>query len=219
MSSVLDIILLVIIVVFAIVGAKKGFVKSVSGFVSYIVSFFVTLALYKKATNLVKRLPFIANLITDTEMPEFSPGNDGFMEKIKVIVNYIISSDDVSEATDAVVKNLVAEILSTVIAFVAVFLIALLIMKLVFLIIGIFVKAPLIKQADGALGLLFGILNGFFWAWLGANLFGNLLFPILSSKWPDIFIHQMLDSVIYNLCTKINPMTYIFMAIQKISGK
>ena len=206
MSSVLDIILLLIVAIFAVIGAKKGFVKSVSGFVSYIVSFFLTFAFYKKAAVLVKRLPFIAKMITDVEMPEFSDGNNGFMEKIKVIIDYIISSDDVSETANAVAKNLIADVISTVIAFVLVFILALI------------VKAPIIRQADGILGFVFGILNGFFWAWIIANLFGNLLFPILNSKWPDIFIMPMLDSTIYKLCTKINPMTYIFMAIKKISG-
>lgn len=218
MSSVLDIILLLIVAIFAVIGAKKGFVKSVSGFVSYIVSFFLTFAFYKKATVLVKRLPFIAKMITDVEMPEFSDGNNGFMEKIKVIIDYIISSDDVSETANAVAKNLIADVIATVIAFVLVFILALIIMKVIFLIIGVFVKAPIIRQADGILGFVFGILNGFFWAWIIANLFGNLLFPILNSKWPDIFIMPMLDSTIYKLCTKINPMTYIFMAIKKISG-
>ncbi|MGN1095884.1 MAG: CvpA family protein [Eubacteriales bacterium] len=219
MSSVLDIILIAIVVLFAVIGAKRGFVKSVSGFVSHIASFIITLIFYKKAALLVKKLPFIAAMITDIEMPEFSSGSGGFLDKINTVINYIISSDDISQTSKAVVNNLLADIISTIIAFALVFTCAILLMKLIFFLLGFITEAPVIKQANGALGLLFGILSGFFWAWIAANIFGNILFPVLNAKWPDIFITHMLDSVIYTICTKINPMTYIFMAIQKLSGK
>ncbi len=219
MSSILDIILIAVVAVFAIIGAKKGFVRSISGFVIYLASFFVTLAFYSRAAGLVKKIPFIANMITETEMPEFSAGKLGFMEKIKTVINYIISSDDVSATTDAVIKNLAADIIATILAFILVFIAAILILKLVFLMISSFTELPVLKQADSIFGLVFGICCGFFWAWIAASVFGNLLFPILNSRFPDVFITPMLDSTIFKLCTKVNPMTYIFMAIQKLSGR
>ena len=67
--------------------------------------------------------------------------------------------------------------------------------------------------------LVFGVLIGSFWAWIVASLFGNLLFPILNAKWPDVFMEDMLTSFVYKLCTDVNPMTYIFILIKKILGE
>ena len=140
------------------------------------------------------------------------------MEKIKMIINHIISSEDVDAASKAVMNNLLADVIATVISFAVLIIGFLLVLKLVFLLLELVAKAPVIKQANGVLGLLFGVLIGSFWAWIVANLFGNLLFPILNSKWPDIFMDDMLNSLVYKLCTDINPMTYIFMLLQKILG-
>ncbi len=218
MSACLDIILIAIVAVFAVIGTKRGFVKSVSGYVSHLIAFFLTLTFYKRFTVVVKRLPFIAGMITDAQMPEFN-GDQGFMEKIKMIVNYIISADDVDAASKAVMNNLIADILATVIAFAVLLIGFLLLMKLVFLLLELVAKAPVVKQANGVLGLVFGVLIGSFWAWIAASLFGNLLFPILNAKWPDVFMDEMLTSFVYKLCTDVNPMTYLFMLIKKILGE
>ncbi|MBO5022896.1 MAG: CvpA family protein [Clostridia bacterium] len=217
MSACLDIILIAIVVIFAILGIKRGFIKSVSGYVSHLIAFILTFAFYKRFTPVVKRLPFLDNMITDVPMPEFSSA-EGFMEKIKMIINHIISSEDVDAASKAVMNNLLADVIATVISFAVLIIGFLLVLKLVFLLLELVAKAPVIKQANGVLGLLFGVLIGSFWAWIVANLFGNLLFPILNSKWPDIFMDDMLNSLVYKLCTDINPMTYIFMLLQKILG-
>ena len=218
MSAVLDIILIAIIVIFAVVGTKKGFIKSVSGLVSHVLSFILALVFYKRFTVYVKRLPFLANMITDVDMPNFE-GADGFMEKIKMIVNYIISSDDVSVASKAVVNNLIADVIATVIAFAVLLLGFILLFRLAFLLLDLMAKVPVIKQANGVLGLVSGLFLGLFWAWIAANLFGNLLFPILNAKWPEIFMDEILESIVFKLCTSANPMTYIFMILQKIFGK
>ena len=218
MSACLDIILIAIVAVFAIIGTKRGFIKSVSGYVSVLISFFLTLTFYKRFTPVVKRLPFIERMITDAQMPEFS-GAEGFMEKIRMIVNHIISSEDVDAASKAVMNNLIADVLATVIAFTVLLAGFLLLIKLLFLLLELIAKAPVVKQANGVLGLVFGVLIGSFWAWIAANLFGNLLFPILNAKWPDVFMDEMLTSFVYRLCTDVNPMTYVFTLIKKILGE
>ena len=218
MSACLDIILIAIVAVFAIIGAKRGFIRSISGYVSHLIAFILALSFYKRFAVVVKRIPFISGMITDTQMPEFT-GADGFMEKIKMIINYIIFSDDVDTASKAVMNNLVADVLATVISFAVLLVAFLIVMKLVFSLLELIATAPVIKQANGVLGLVFGVLIGSFWAWIVASLFGNLLFPILNAKWPDVFMEDMLTSFVYKLCTDVNPMTYIFILIKKILGE
>lgn len=217
MSACLDIILIAIVAVFAVVGTKRGFIKTVSGYVSHLIAFILTLAFYKRFTGVVKRLPFLDNMITDVPMPDFS-GADGFMGKIKMIIDHIISSDDVDAVSKAVMNNLIADVIATVISFAVLLIGFLLVLKLLFLLLNLIAQAPVIKQANGVLGLVFGVLIGSFWAWIAANLFGNILFPMLNAKWPDVFMDDMLNSLVYRLCTDINPMTYIFMLLQKILG-
>ena len=218
MSACLDIILIAIVAVFAVIGAKRGFIRSISGYVSHLIAFILALSFYKRFMVVVKRIPFISGMITDTQMPEFT-GADGFMEKIKMIINYIIFSDDVDAASKAVMNNLVADVLATVISFAVLLVAFLIVMKLVFSLLELIATAPVIKQANGVLGLVFGVLIGSFWAWIVASLFGNLLFPILNAKWPDVFMEDMLTSFVYKLCTDVNPMTYIFILIKKILGE
>ena len=218
MSACLDIILIAIVAAFAVVGAKRGFIRSISGYVSHLIAFILALSFYKRFMVVVKRIPFISGMITDTKMPEFT-GADGFMEKIKMIINYIIFSDDVDAASKAVMNNLVADVLATVISFAVLLVAFLIVMKLVFSLLELIATAPVIKQANGVLGLVFGVLIGSFWAWIVASLFGNLLFPILNAKWPDVFMEDMLTSFVYKLCTDVNPMTYIFILIKKILGE
>jgi uncharacterized membrane protein required for colicin V production len=218
MSACLDITLIAIVAIFAVIGAKRGFIKSVSGYVSHLIAFILALSFYKRFSVIVKRLPFISGMITDTQMPEFT-GANGFAEKIKMIINYIIASDDVNTTSKAVINNLLADVLATVISFAVLLLAFLLVMKLVFFLLELIATAPVVKQANGVLGLVFGILIGSFWAWIVASLFGNLLFPILNAKWPDVFMNDMLTSFVYRLCTDVNPMTYVFILIKKILGE
>ncbi len=232
MSAVLDIILIAIIVIFAVVGTKKGFIRSVSGFVSHFLSFVLSLTFYKSFTVYTKRIPFIANMITEgVEMPTFSEG--GFMEKIKLILTHFILPDGVSfegaaesgidmgnitVISDEVCKNLIAEMLAAIISFIVLLIAFIIIFKLLFIILDKVALFPVIKQANGVLGCIFGLLNGMFWVWIAANIFGNILFPILNAQWPEVFMSEMLNSLVYRFCTNANPMTYVYLLLRKISG-
>ncbi len=218
MSAVLDIILIAVIVISAVAGMKKGFIKSVAGFVSHIVSFILTLLFYDRFAVYVKRLPFLANMITDVDMPELEGGST-FMQKIEIVVDHIISSEDVSAASEAIIKNYIADIIATVISFVVLLVGFILLFKLVFWLLDFAVKAPVVRQINGVMGLVFGVFIGLFWAFIFANLFGNILFPIFNAKWPEIFLDDMLDSVVFKLCTNVNPITYIFLFLKKLLNK
>ena len=65
MSIITDIILIAVFFLCIFLGWKKGFVKTLSGFVAYIVSFILANALDDLVAPLVRKLPFISNMITE----------------------------------------------------------------------------------------------------------------------------------------------------------
>jgi uncharacterized protein YacL len=135
------------------------------------------------------------------------------MDKLQAMMTFFtgdIVQDGNVETTTAVMKNYLAETLTMIISFVLVFVVALLLLKLVFrLLDSVIKKLPLIKQCNGLLGAIIGFLNGSVWTWAIANIFVALL-PVLNTWNPNLFSMEIADSFIIMLCTKINPITYIF---------
>ena len=118
---------------------------------------------------------------------------------------------------EAILNNYIAELLASIIGFVVVFLVTVLILKLLLWILDMIVsRTPVIRQANGLLGCLIGLLNGFFWTWMISNVFVNFALPFLSDRWPTVFVSEMADSFVVGLRTKINPITYLFMLINLI---
>lgn len=215
MSIVLDIVLILIVAVFTFIGVKKGFFKAVSGFVSPLLSLILTMLLYKPVAALIKGMPFLANMVTDVEMPDLAAGED-LMGKIKILMHYIIENEDIEATTNAIVNNLIADVASIAIAFVVLFVGLLLIIKLVFNLLDVFSKAPVLKQANGLLGGVVGLCEGLFWCWIFALVFGGFIFPGLSASYPELFTEAMLESVVYKICTEFNPIAFILSIVQLI---
>ncbi|MBQ8403343.1 MAG: CvpA family protein [Clostridia bacterium] len=215
MSAVLDIVLIAIVVVFAIIGAKKGFFLAVSGFASHFVGLLVAVLFYKPFAALIKKLPFLANMITEVEMPDLDTG-EGLMENFKVIMEYIVTNEDIGGTTEAIINNLIADVISIAIAFILLFVGASLLTKLVFRILNFAAKMPVLKQINGTLGAVMGVCTGLFWSWMFALVFGGLLFPICNENWPNIFADDMLESFIFKLCSEFNPIAFIANLLQKL---
>lgn len=224
MSVLLDVILIAVLAVGVVIGWRRGFIRALRGFVTYIISFAVANSLYRVIAKSIITLPFLQNMITDVEMPEL-PANATFMDKVSTIVKYISEqtegpgSQDISETIQAVINNYIAELLAAIIGFIVIFLVMVLVLKLLLWILDMVVsRTPIIRQANGLLGCLIGLLNGFFWTWMVSNVFVNFALPLLNDKWPTVFVPEMADSFVVALCTKINPITYLFMLINLISN-
>ena len=98
------------------------------------------------------------------------------------------------------------------------FLISLILLKvLLFALDFLIKKIPIVQQANGVLGAMAGLLNGLIWTWALSNVFVKFLLPVLNHLEPDFFIMEIADSYIIHLCTKINPITYLFELINLIS--
>ena len=215
MSAVLDIVLILIIVVFAVIGMKKGFFKSVSGFASYFIGMIIASVFYKPFMDVVKKLPFFANKITDVEMPNLAEGED-LMQKLKIIMNYIMENEDIGEKAEAIVNNLIADVGATLISYTIIFIAASLLIKIIFLILDLTAKLPGLKQVNKMLGMAMGAVTGLFWSWAFALVFGGVLFPMLNAKFPDIFMDEMIESTVFTICSKFNPIAFVASLLHNI---
>ena len=221
MALVVDLVLVAVLALCVFFGWKNGFIKALSGFLSYILAFAISNICWKFLAVHVRKLPFLQNMITEgVDGPAFAE-NATFLDKLQTIFSFFTGDmvqNGNAEATKAVLKNYLAEALVMIISFGAIFLISMLILKLLFKLLNALInKIPGLKQLNGLLGSVVGVLNGFFWTWAVSNIFVKTLLPALHHFKPDVFSLEMADSFIVTLCTKINPVTYILQLINLLS--
>ena len=222
MALIVDIALIAVLALCIFFGWKKGFIHAVSKFLTYVLSFVFANIFWKYIAVYVGRMPFIQNLITEgVEGPVFEEGTS-FMNKLKTMFSFMASDmiqNGNTETSAAVMNNYLAETLTMIISFALIFIVALLLLKLVFrLLDAIIKKIPVVKQVNGILGAVMGFLNGSIWTWAIANLFVKAFLPKLNQINPEIFSMEIAESFIVTLCTKINPITYIFQFISWLSS-
>lgn len=216
-------VMVLIIAISAFIGMKKGFIRMIAGFVEYVVSFLLAYVFCSKLAVYVKKIPFIAKMVTDTEMPSLEGMTLG--EKIKFVVDYIVDNviakgaDQASLEAAAIVKNYIASIISTAIAFILIFVVTLLLQKLIVLLLDFAAKAPGLKQINGGLGFVFGLVCGSFWTWLLANIFVRAALPILCAKFPETFTEALASGAVMTFFLKINPVSLVLNFLTWIADK
>ena len=215
MSAVLDIILISIVVIFAAIGAKKGFFQAVSGFFAYLIGLVSAVILYKPFTLYVKKIPFLAKMITDVETPRLEEGSS-MMEKFRTIMDYVAENDNIGEKSEAILNNLIADVIATFVSFILIFTVISLTVKFVFLLLGLISKIPVLREINGILGVLVGIFRGMFWSWIFSIVFGGILFPLLNANWPGIFMSSMLESFVFKLFSEFSPIAFIADMLHKL---
>lgn len=221
MALIVDIILVIVLLCCVYVGWKNGFIKTLSGFFSYVLSFALANVFDDLFVPLVRKIPILSRMITEgAEMPDFT-GSMTFLDKMKVLLRFLsedLMADGEAEATQIAMKNCLAEILIAIIAFIVLFVLFVVLIKLLLWVLDFLIrKIPVISQANGVLGAVVGLFNGFIWTWAISNIFVKFLLPVLNHFEPEIFIMEIADSYIINLCTKINPITYLFQLINLLS--
>ncbi|MBQ8419817.1 MAG: CvpA family protein [Clostridia bacterium] len=219
MSVLFDIILALILAICVFIGYKRGLVHTLSKFLSYIISFTLANKFYVLLAKVFIRLPFLEAMLSEEPFTESMTFLDRFnlcFDEIKENI-VIFGNDTVMANAKLIVDNAVSVMIASTMAAILTFVIAVLLLKLVlWLLDGLITKIPVLKQVNGALGGLFGLLNGFFWTWLVTNAFVQFLLPTLMEKFPNVFVTEIADSFIVQLCTKINPITYLIALINFI---
>ena len=219
MSVLFDIILALILAICVFIGYKRGLVHTLSKFLSYIISFTLANKFYVLLARVFIRLPFLEAMLSEEPFTESMTFLDRFnlcFDEIKENI-VIFGNDTVMANAKLIVDNAVSVMIASTMAAILTFVIAVLLLKLVlWLLDGLITKIPVLKQVNGALGGLFGLLNGFFWTWLVTNAFVQFLLPTLMEKFPNVFVTEIADSFIVQLCTKINPISYLIALINFI---
>lgn len=219
MSVLFDVILALILAICVFIGYKRGLVHTLSKFLSYIISFTLANKFYVLLAKVFIRLPFLEAMLSEEPFTESMTFLDRFnlcFDEIKENI-VIFGNDTVMANAKLIVDNAVSVMIASTMAAILTFVIAVLLLKLVlWLLDGLITKIPVLKQVNGALGGLFGLLNGFFWTWLVTNAFVQFLLPTLMEKFPNVFVTEIADSFIVQLCTKINPITYLIALINFI---
>ena len=221
MAFIVDIILVLILGLCVFFGWKNGFFKAISGFLSYVISFAIANFAWEYLAVYVGKIPFLQKMVTEgVGGPSFEEGAT-FLDKLQSMMNFFavdILQNGNTDVSMAVVKNYLATMLTMAISFILIFIACMLLLKLLFrLLDSLLKKIPIVKQVNGILGAITGFFNGSIWTWAIANLFVKAFLPMLNQMNPSMFPMEIADSFIITLCTKINPMTYIFQFINWLS--
>lgn len=215
--NIIDIILLAIVAGFAIAGVVRGFVKSIANLVKYILAFVISIKTYKSVSPVFMRIPFIADLHTDMEMPELE-GTNGLFDKVKQVFAFLFESlkkgEDIDEVSRAVFNNYLADVLSEVFAFLALFIVSLLVINLIVFIIDKLCSLPVIRTANRVLGFILGAISGTLWAYIVSSVLVNFILPMLVSKYPDTFTLAMGETPVVDFFMNNNPVALLLKSVE-----
>lgn len=175
----LDIIFLAIIIACTVWGAKRGIIKTVLGLSSFIVSIIAALLLYQPFMDLIYSNPAIASVIDGFKAnivesmlpspyyPPSPPELTDYTGKIPALFMAILGNDIISQGTEAAayaVADAVVYLITIVIFIIAIKLLV----SLLFKVFNVAAKLPVIKQANGLVGGILGLIIGVVLCWVAA---------------------------------------------------
>ncbi len=219
MSILFDLILLAILGLCAFIGYKLGLIRTLKKFICYIISFTIANKLYVLLAKLFVKMSFLEKLLAGEPFAESMTALDRIQYSFDQIKENIVIFDkpEVVEAAAAIRNHNVAILISSALAFVLTFIIATVLVKLLLMLCNnLIAKIPVVKQANGILGAIFGLLNGFFWTWTILNIVVKFFLSTLAENWPSAFVEGLTNSWIVHFCTTINPVTYLISLINFI---
>lgn len=170
----LDIIFLAIIIACTVWGAKRGIIKTVLGLSSFLVSIIAALLLYEPFMDLVYSNPAIASVIdgfkaniVESMLPSQAISPALIDMQIPAIFMAILGNDIISQGTEAM-ATAVADAIVYLITIV-IFIIAIkLLVSLLFKVFNVAAKLPVIKQANGLVGGILGLIIGVVLCWIAS---------------------------------------------------
>lgn len=184
MNYIVDIVLVAIILVFAIVGWNKGIVRIITGFASSLISMIAAIILYKPFAAFMEKTPIYTglreNILSKLIVQQGSMLDRGaqFRDGAKAMITESLGlpkflsdfiAGQIPNPAEVVTTRQIAETISTHIAKVAISIISLVLIIIIARvglyfakgILSVLTKLPVIHQADGFLGLIAGIFQGF----------------------------------------------------------
>ena len=171
-----DIIFLAIIIICVTWGAKRGIIKTALGLSSVLVSIVAAIWLYEPFMELISQNAAISTVIENFKesiktalMPAIKI-DDALVERhTPALLVSMFGSDIISQGTEAV-ATAVADAVVYLITVVIFIIVIKLLVSLVFKVFNVAAKLPLIKQANGFVGGILGLVIGVFVCWIAAAI-------------------------------------------------
>lgn len=176
---ILDIIFLAIMFASIAWGVKKGIIKTALGLSSFFVSIVVALLLYEpfmgfigSNVEIAGAIQKIRESITNTVLPivTIAPG-----EEIPEFLKYILSEGDLLKKGSEVMATALAEVIIKILIIIVFIILIKLFVTMLFKIFNVTAKLPIIKQANGFVGGLLGVVIGVFFCWIAAAVLTLLM--------------------------------------------
>lgn len=235
MGFIIDIILLAVAVLIIVMAVKKGFVKSILSLATSIVALVVACAFTPYLSQTVTEgflLEKVSSGIESTvgSVTRVGDGYDfsGLFENtpdvmVQVLDRYGVSEESLenfvtgmtetgAEGVEKISMFIATPVVTQVAnaaAFVIIFLAAFIILKIVSKLIELLFKAPVLKTADKAAGIILGVINAFLVLWV-LSLAISLGVTALGSVSPGWFGESVIEnSIILKIFAEYNPIKII----------
>ena len=161
---------------------------------------------------LIQKIPFIEAMMSDVKMPDFST-TTSLWERITMVLNLMMegiqNSGDKSSEANLILNNYMAVALSYIIAFAAIFGLTVLVIKLLAMIITRIFKETPLNPVNKVLGVVLGVVEGFFSTWILSHLFASTVLPWLANSYPDAFSMDMVNTVFFKFFLDFNPISLL----------
>ena len=235
MGFILDLILIAIMVICIVYGAKKGFFKSLmsllSGICALLIAFTFTPSFSAHLNERYILEPIATGIETTflsiAEKEDGSGYDKDLLMKDSQFMSLMKDAGFTDEETEkelfenessdnAVISYLaytvaspISKTVSDILAFIVLFVVSLIILKLLTVVIGLFLKLPVLKNLDRSLGFVFGIAGAVFFAFVFSMMVSHLT-NALSTVAPGTFTKDFVESsLILELFAKYNPISIL----------
>ena len=235
MPYLLDAAAVVLFGLMVFIGYKRGFFKTVMRLVSLAVALVAAVLLSQPAAQLLYNLllknrmsEFVTNAFSKTSQT-VSASVDSLLSGLPGIIQHALSADGLTSsadvltragvsaetapaaASDAVPGNVVEPLTVTLLSgacFILIFILCLIAMLLITHAANLATKLPVLKQLNGALGIVVGIVEGLVLVWVLAKGLTWLASTVTPSEWfsPEVLdrtwiLHFLADGSWYSAVT------------------
>ena len=203
MGFIIDLIVLGALAFFLMRGYKKGFVISIVDTFSCIFAFIITMCTYKLVVPHLAASGvgmFISEKIEGIILGMFAKEATALVNDLSIpaVLKSNISPDALITDAAIDVANNITSALITILTVILLFIVIRILLKLLKKPIKALASIPVIKQIDTLLGVVTGIVAGFFWVYVAMALIGMLSFVPVCSDIANIVKSSSIGSLLYN---------------------
>ena len=192
-----DIVVIAIIALSTFIGYKQGLIKSAIKILSFFIAIIVALVLYKPVSSIIIKTTPIDDNIKNAMIEKITP--EGVKQDEEVEIPENIGLKIIGEATNTIeqIADAFAVKLIEIVTILLIYIIVKIALKFVTALTDIITKLPLLKQANKAGGIVFGIIKGVILVYTILAVV-YLISPLLSKTVPENIDKSIITKTLYN---------------------